>query len=137
MNRRRRSRPSATADQGRGSWGTGRFPLTRRTVARYAAPAAFLLAATIAVLLVRSAFNDSGSSAPTATTVLTQPTARGPVETSPPPTTGRPARYYRIKRGDTLEVVAQRFKTTVDQLLELNPSIEPTNLRVGQRVRVR
>jgi len=32
--------------------------------------------------------------------------------------------------------VAIRFDTTVEDLLALNPGIEPTNLEVGQRIRV-
>jgi LysM repeat protein len=33
--------------------------------------------------------------------------------------------------------VAIKFNTTVAQLLALNPGIEPTNLIIGQRVRVK
>jgi LysM repeat protein len=33
--------------------------------------------------------------------------------------------------------VAIKFDTTVEQLLALNPGVEPTNLIVGQRVRVK
>jgi LysM repeat protein len=33
--------------------------------------------------------------------------------------------------------VAIRFDTPVEELLALNPGIEPTNLNVGQRIRVK
>jgi hypothetical protein len=36
-----------------------------------------------------------------------------------------------------LSDVAIRFDTTVDELLLLNPGIEPTSLEVGQRIRVK
>jgi LysM repeat protein len=44
--------------------------------------------------------------------------------------------YYRIQNGDTLDGVARRLGTSIARLLALNPGIEPTALRVGQRVRV-
>ena len=33
--------------------------------------------------------------------------------------------------------MAIRFSTTVEELLALNPGIEPTNLNVGQRIRIK
>jgi LysM repeat protein len=41
-----------------------------------------------------------------------------------------------VRSGDTLGTIADRFGTTVDQLLVLNPGIDPRALRVGQRLRV-
>ena len=108
--------------------------MSRRTLARYAAPAAFLAAATIAVLLVRAGLHGGREAERTATTpVPTRPAATAPGARP----AGPRARYYRIRSGDTLDLVAARFGTTVERLLELNPGIEPTALRVGQRVRVR
>jgi LysM repeat protein len=103
----------------------------RRQAKRYGAPAAFLLAVTIAVLLVRSGLqSDPAPAASVATqTVPTLPA------TTPVPVKSR--RFYRLKTGETLSDVAIKFDTTVDQLLALNPGIEPTNLIVGQRVRVK
>ena len=99
---------------------------------RYGAPVAFLAAATIAVLLVRDGLRSdpapAGSSAPVAT-VATRPTV-----TAVPP--GQ-RRFYRLRVGETLSDVAIRFDTTVAQLVALNPRIQPTNLRVGERVRVK
>lgn len=43
-------------------------------------------------------------------------------------------RYWRIKRGDTLFNIALRTATTVNKLLELNPTINPNNLRVDSLV---
>jgi hypothetical protein len=105
----------------------------RNQAKRYGAPVAFLLAATIAVLLVRSGLNSDAApattSAPATTTVATLTT-----RTTTPP---RQRRFYRLRTGETLSDVAIRFDTTVAQLLVLNPGIEPTNLTVGQRVRVK
>jgi LysM repeat protein len=104
----------------------------RLAAKRYGAPAAFLLAVTIAVLLVRSGLRTDAApvtSAGTTTTVRTT-TATTPV----PP---RRRRFYRLQIGETLSDVAIKFDTTVEQLLALNPGIEPTSLEVGQRVRVK
>ncbi len=96
---------------------------------RYGAPAAFLLAVTIAVLLVRAGLQtDPGAT--TATTVGTTT-----VKTTPIPP--RKRRFYRLRSGETLSDVAIRFDTSVAELLALNPGIEPTNLTVGQRIRVK
>ncbi|MBA2385012.1 MAG: LysM peptidoglycan-binding domain-containing protein, partial [Actinobacteria bacterium] len=45
--------------------------------------------------------------------------------------------YYEIESGDTLAVVADRFDTTVERLLVLNPDLDPVALRIGQRIRVK
>jgi len=107
----------------------GRLGLVdRRGAARVAAPLAFLAAVTVAVLLVRSGLDEASSrSEPTV------PTATAPTTTSPNPS----RRFYRIRAGDTLAVIAPRFGLTEVQLLALNPGIEPTALRIGQRIRVR
>jgi LysM repeat protein len=45
-------------------------------------------------------------------------------------------RVYRVRRGDTLESIAEKFDTTVDDLLQLNPDIDPLALSPGQRIRI-
>ena len=110
------------------------------TLARYAAPAAFLLAATIAVLLVRAALTDEGSATtpPAATTTLPTTTAN-PTDTGTGTTTTNTAgaEFYKIKAGDTLAVVAEQYGTTVEQLMVLNPDVDPVALTIGQRIRVK
>jgi LysM repeat protein len=115
-------------------------PPTRAELARFGAPAAFLAGVTVAVLLVRA-----GMSAPEETTGTVAPTATRPATTASPPTT-RPAtsrattaqepEYYTVEAGDTFGTIADRFGTTVDQLEELNPGVDTTSLRIGQRIRV-
>ena len=102
----------------------------RRAVARYGAPLLFLAAVTVAVLLVRSGLDEGSSPAekPAATVTATTVTTPNP--------RGRP-RYYRIRTGDTLAQIAPRFDLTEAELVDLNPGIEPTALRIGQKIRVR
>ena len=89
---------------------------------------------TIAVLLVRSGLQAGPS--PDATTLPTVPTTTSST-TAPTTTTSERPRFYRLRAGETLSDVAIRFDTTVDELLLLNPGIEPTSLEVGQRIRVK
>ena len=101
---------------------------------RYGAPAAFLLAVTVAVLLVRSGLQSDA--APPTTAVRTQTVSPPP----PPSTTPVPVKrrqFYKLRSGETLSDVAIEFNTTVAQLLVLNPGVQPTNLTVGQRIRVK
>ena len=98
---------------------------------RFAAPAAFLAAVTIGVLVVRAGF-ESGK----------QPAARPPTsvtartKTTESTQRHRRPRIYTVQSGDTLGSIASKTKTTVAKLEQLNPGIDPTALRVGQRIRV-
>jgi LysM repeat protein len=102
--------------------------VSRRMAARYGAPLAFLAAVTIAVLLVRAGMDEAtrrnelpgGPATPTATQ-RAKPTAT----------------FYVVRAGDTIGAIAPRFGLTAAELVTLNPGIEPTALRVGQRIRVR
>ena len=107
--------------------------MTRRQFARVAAPAAFLLGATVAVLLVRSALDDEPAA--TTTPVTTAPAPTTPATTGATTETQPPA-VYTIETGDTLESIAAAYGTTVEELLRLNPGIDPTSLTIGQRIQV-
>jgi LysM repeat protein len=126
-------------------------PRRRQELTRYGAPAAFLAAVTIAVILINSGLNSgSGSTttvgtsptttraATTATTttklVLTTPQANTATTTE---TTTPGAEYYMLQSGDTLGSIAEKYGTTVDDLMTLNPGIDPITLRIGQKIRVK
>ena len=107
-------------------------------LARYAAPAAFLLAVTVAVLLVRSGLSNEETALPPPPTVST--TVEEPPDTTTAAgttTAASGAEFYEIESGDTLAVVADEFDTTVEQLLVLNPELDPVALTIGQRIRVK
>jgi LysM repeat protein len=109
--------------------------VSRRAIFRVVAPAAFLLAATIAVLLIRAGLHHRADKA--------KPPATLPVRTAPATRPSHPARktgkrsYYAIRSGDTLDIVALKFNTTVGRLLRLNPGIDPHALRIGEKIRIR
>jgi LysM repeat protein len=92
----------------------------RSATARVLAPVAFLLAVTIAVLLVRAGLREDGT-----------PVPRGAGVTAVEPA------YYVVRRGDTLASIAARYGTTVAALRQLNQGIDPVSLDVGRRLRVR
>jgi LysM repeat protein len=107
-----------------------------RDIARYAAPAAFLVAATVAILLIRAGLNaESATEPPSPPTVPTLATETQTTTAATPPV--QPARYTTVESGETLGTIAEEFDTSVDSLVELNPGVDPTALRVGQRIRVR
>ena len=120
-------------------------PGRRRELTRYGAPAAFLLAVTIAVLLVKSGL-DSGSQESTVAipTTTARTTTAAPTTTisltgsaaTTTTTTAANGRYYVIQSGDTLGSIAADYSTTVDELLTLNPSVDPSALQPGERIRV-
>jgi LysM repeat protein len=98
---------------------------------RYGLPTGFLLLATLAILLLRPALHSD--SAPPA--LREQPPAP-PVSPDRPRVRSSRASAYSVRSGDTLATIAERFGTTVDELLVLNPGIDPHALHVGQTLRV-
>ena len=122
-----RGRDAAT-DRGRIAWGP-----------RILAPLAFFAAVTVLVLVVHNSLNaepeTSGPTAtPAATPTATTGTGRERTGTTPSP---RGRRFYSIRAGDTLDAIALRFDTTVDDLLRLNPGINANSGSPGQRIRIR
>jgi LysM repeat protein len=115
-------------------------PAARRRLAHYGAPAAFLAAVTIAVLLIRSGLGAGPSSpATTASVAVTHPRAvpahrRKKHRTTKPRTH---AGYYVVQSGDTFGTIAAKAGTTVGRLEQLNPGVSSSALAVGQRIRVK
>ena len=89
------------------------------------------------MLLVRAALErgDDERTTPTVT-VATQP-SRTQAEPPPATTSRQPAEFYTVQAGDTLASIADEYGTTVDELLSLNPGVDPVERStVGQRIRV-
>jgi LysM repeat protein len=108
--------------------------VNRQLATRLAAPAAFLAGITIAVLLVRAGLSDGETTTAAQTSVATATaatTAATKTATEPKPV------FVGVESGGTLDQIALDNDTTVEQLLLLNPGLDPTGLQVGQRIRVR
>ena len=116
-----------------------------RSPARWMAPIA-LLAAVGAVGLVVKAETGGGSDAPTATSQRSgttpaptgaRTTTAATRTTSTTETTGNAPRTYTVKPGDTLGSISEATGISVQRLQELNPSVDPQNLTVGQVITLR
>ncbi len=67
------------------------------------------------------------------TTRLTEVLSRLATETLPPQP---PTLVHRVRRGETLSLIAGRYRTTVNAIRRENRIRNPNRLRVGQRLRV-
>jgi LysM repeat protein len=105
----------------------------RNRLARYAAPAAFLAAVTIGVIVIRAGFehgkHHAKNPAATVTTQTTTTHGHGHKKAH--------ARTYTIRANDTFASIAVKTGTTVAELEHLNPHVDPQALRVGQTIRVK
>jgi LysM repeat protein len=97
---------------------------------RYGFPALALAAVTMVVLFARPALHGGEAARPKVTAPQ--------VEQVPKKARVKPARpsTYAVRSGDTLASIAEKFGTTVDRLMELNPGVDPTALTVGMPIRV-
>jgi LysM repeat protein len=104
--------------------------MPQRRLTRFLAPIAFLAAVTIGVVVVRAGLEHNRHPAQTPTT-----TATTKQKTTTQPRKHR-AGTYTVQSGDTLGSIARKKGTTVARLEQLNPGIDPTALRIGQKIRV-
>ncbi|MGI9116251.1 MAG: LysM peptidoglycan-binding domain-containing protein [Gaiellales bacterium] len=104
-------------------------PRRRSSVWTVIAPLALLGTFAVAVLLVLGALRapapraqEQPASAPTTTVAALDPSV---------PAT------YRIRKGDTLSDIAQRYGVTTDWIRSLNPQLDPTALVPGDTINLR
>jgi LysM repeat protein len=112
-----------------------RRPRKAGPLARYGAPVGFLLAATIAILLIHSALGGKTVPAPPRSQPPpTTTTARQKPKPKPRP---KPAgRFHIVQSGEGFAAIAAAEHTTVAQIEALNPGVSSNSLHVGQRIRV-
>jgi LysM repeat protein len=108
---------------------------------RYAAPAAFLLAATIAIVLIHSGLEAGGDAAKAPVTVPTTPrkliattTALTTTTTKSKPSGGR---LWTVQAGDTFGVISSKSGVPVATIEQLNPAVKSTSLFIGEKIRLR
>ena len=99
---------------------------------RYAAPAAFLVAVTIAVALVRSGL-EHGSSGARTTTTTTRTIPSSPQVS----TTANGREYWKVRAGDTFGVISTQTGVSVARIQRLNPKVTSTSLFIGEKVRIK
>jgi LysM repeat protein len=107
---------------------------------RYVAPAAFLLAATIAVLLIRAGL-DAGGTTPQATNSVPAAPRRHIAATTVRTTTGKTKptarRFWTVQAGDTFGVISSKSGVPVATIVRLNPKVSSTSLFIGEKIRLR
>ena len=109
----------------------------RRSPFRLLAPLALLVVAGAIVFVVMSnasSSSDGGSpAAPGTDAERTTTTDDRETRTEPKPR----GNSYTVKTGDTLGGIAERTGVQVEQLLELNPDLDPQTLVAGQKIKLR
>jgi LysM repeat protein len=92
----------------------------------FAIPAAFLLAVTIAVAVVRSLHGSPTPPVPTQSHLYQGRTPKPPTPL-----------VYRVHTGDTLAAIAARRGMSLARIQALNPTASPTALFIGEKIRLR
>jgi LysM repeat protein len=96
--------------------------------ARVLAPLVLLVCVAAVLVIVQSTLREDSSSSAGETTTTTTTTST---------TSKKTPKTYRVRSGDTLGGISQRVDVSVDQILKLNPDVDPQSLRAGQRLRLR
>jgi LysM repeat protein len=107
---------------------------------RYVAPAAFLLAVTIAVVVIRAGVESSEDAAQSAQPTVPVTTHKVVTTTSSTTTTKRPAagkQFWTVKAGDTFGVISSQSGIPVATIEELNPKASSTSLFIGEKIRLK
>lgn len=103
----------------------------RRSWQHYAAPAAFLLAVTIAVVLIRAGFETGSSTDSDSPRTVAATTGSKPVKGKPT------AKFWVVKAGDNFAVISTATGVSVKRIQKLNPKLKSTTLFIGEKVRIR
>jgi LysM repeat protein len=76
----------------------------------------------------------------TALATDTNPTPQTPTATPAPiaqqPQANTAASDYTVASGDNFHAIAKKFQVTVRAIMDANPGVEPTKLRVGQKIHI-
>jgi LysM repeat protein len=105
-----------------------------RSPARFLAPLALVAFALALFIVVSSTTKDDGNS----------PAARDtaqPAQSTTSPNGGgkkrKQPRSYTVKSGDTPSGIAEKVNVPLDQILELNPDLDPQTLTPGTKIKLR
>jgi LysM repeat protein len=90
---------------------------------RYLGPAGLLLAVTLAVVLIKVVGHHSSTPPSTTTTTRTATVVA--------------RRFWTVRAGDTLAVIARKNGVTIAEIEHLNPHVSSTSLHIGQKLRLR
>ncbi len=100
---------------------------------RLVLPALLALLVLGAFVILATSGGDDEAANPNAPAAKSAPAERP--ATTPKGATPR-FRFVKVQRGDTPSSIAEEAGITVDRLLELNPSVEPSSLRPGRTLKL-
>jgi LysM repeat protein len=104
----------------------------RRSAARLLAPLALLVAVVAVLLVVQATMKSDDTKDDTAKTTETD---QGTTPTTPTERRVRPT--YTVKLNDNLTRIAEKTGVSVERIQALNPELDPQNLIVGQKIKLR
>jgi LysM repeat protein len=99
-----------------------------RNPARYLAPIALIATISATYLIVHRGLTAKQSTTPSPTTSVARPSTSHKLSR---------ARFYVVRPGDSLSVIAARAGESLSTLQSLNPGVNPNALQVGQRLTLR
>ena len=106
-----------------------------RSPARFLAPLALIAVVVAFFLVVNSSLkNSGGDSSPGQTSA--QPTAT-PAKGKKDTKQRRQPRRYIVRSGDTPSSIADKTGVPLEEILRLNPDLDPQTLSPGQRIKLR
>lgn len=107
---------------------------------RLLAPAALVIFAIVFLIVIVGSLggdeNSSQAERPTTSSVRQRDRAQTRDRSQTTARRGKP-RFYVVRTGDSLALIAEKTGVTLEQLRVLNPSLDPQGLVTGQRVRLR
>jgi LysM repeat protein len=104
-----------------------------RSPARFLAPIALLAAVVVVVIVVVSSLGGGGAGDGGAAATRTPAPDGGAKEEKE----GEGPSTYEVQSGDTLGAIAEETNVSVEELLELNPDVDPEALSTGQELKLR
>ena len=110
--------------------------MARRSPARFLAPLA-LVAVIVALFAIVTGSSDPDEGPEPNQATEAQPTATPEGERKEGERERRPRRTYVVRPGDTPSQIAEETGVPLEQILELNPDLDPQTLSPGQRLRLR
>jgi LysM repeat protein len=105
-----------------------------RSPVRFLAPLALVAVIVALIMVVSSSQNGAGESTAPNRSGGTTPTA-SPAADKKSERKGR--RRYTVKPGDTPSLIAEKTGVPLEEILRLNPDLDPQTLSPGERIRLR
>lgn len=105
----------------------------RRSAARLFAPLALLVAVAAVLVVVQSTTKSDDSKGDTSSKTTTEQGTT--TDTPQKPRRVRP--NYTVKLNDTLGLISEKTGISVERIEALNPELDPQNLIVGQKIKLR